>query len=167
MFKKSILALSSVALSVSLFAPFASAKEIKKEESVKQNVTIANTYAYTTPLQESVKVKNQEASGEFTTQGIKGKIVSAAVRALAQGIRSGSWVVSKIIGWLDEGAAKAFRKHADDIADELDYIAKIPDLAVDTVRKKLYNYLVNDLELDSGDALVIAEAVEGVLWILL
>lgn len=35
MFKKSILALSSVALSVSLFAPFASAKEIKKEESVK------------------------------------------------------------------------------------------------------------------------------------
>lgn len=87
MFKKSILALSSVALSVSLFAPFASAKEIKKEESVKQNVTIAN--------------KNQEVSGEFTTQGIKGKIVSAAVRALAQGIRSGSWVVSKIIGWLD------------------------------------------------------------------
>ncbi|MED3603426.1 hypothetical protein P4472_16470 [Bacillus subtilis] len=111
-------------------------------------------------------MKNQEVSvGEFTTQGIKGKIVSAAVRALAQGIRSGSWVVSKIIGWLDEGAAKAFRKHADDIADELDYIAKIPDLAVDTVRKKLYNYLVNDLEL--GDALVIAEAVEGVLWILL
>lgn len=70
-----------------------------------------------------------------------------------------SWVIER----LDKPAARAFKKHSRDIADELDKIAKIPDLTTRIVKEKLYYFLHGTLGLSGGTSLEIANLVKAAL----
>lgn len=101
-----------------------------------------------------------------TRKGVKGKIVSAAVKALAKTIKHGGKYVSKILRYLDDEAATAFDKYSKEIAKELNQIAKIPDLTTVVVKEKLLYFLTGTVGLGGGTALQIADAVKAVLdWI--
>ena len=98
--------------------------------------------------------------------GIRGKIVSGAVRLLAKMIRNGGEYVGKVLRYLDDDAARAFRRHSKDISKELDRIAKLPDLTTEVVKEQLFNFLKNTVGLSGGTALEIADAVKAVLdWV--
>lgn len=103
--------------------------------------------------------------GEKT--GVKRWAVKKATRALAAGIRAGGRILNQLIGYMDDKAAQIFRKYSDRIADELESIANIPDITVKIVREKIFYFLSGPLNVGHGNALVIANAIEGVLWILL
>jgi len=93
--------------------------------------------------------------------GVKSLIVRELTEFLALAIRQGGDIAAWIIARLDGSAAKAFRKHARSIADELDRIAQIPDLTTRIVKEKLYYFLRNQLGLSGGTALEIADLVKG------
>lgn len=98
--------------------------------------------------------------------GIKGWLVSQALRGLAGGLRTSADEFIRLGGtWLDDGARAALRQHSGRIADVLDDIAKTPDLATHAAKEKAYNELSKFL--DPGTAQVIADALEGILFILL
>lgn len=99
--------------------------------------------------------------------GFKSWLIKKALQYMAAAIRAGNYIVREIISHLDKKAARAFSEHADDIADGLDKIAKIPDLSVSIVREKLRYYLINDIKMNHGTAEVIVAAVEIVLDTLL
>lgn len=96
-------------------------------------------------------------------RGVKSWLLREALEYMAAAIRSGNFIIQKIIGYLDKKAAKAFREYADDIADGLDDIAKIPDLTMNIVREKLRYFLTDQLKINHGTAEVIVGAVETVL----
>lgn len=99
-------------------------------------------------------------------QGVKSWLIKQALELIATGIRKGGRVVQELMSFMDASAAKAFRKHARDIADALDDIARIPDLSRRVVKDKLRVFLTKTLELNHGTAQVIVTAVDGVLAIL-
>lgn len=68
--------------------------------------------------------------------GVKSAAVKKAVRILAEAIRTGSGIVHRFIGFLDDEAARVFRNYSGRIADELDVIAKISDITVKVVKAK-------------------------------
>lgn len=67
-----------------------------------------------------------QTDGEVETRGVRGKVVKEAAKRLASAIRRGGDEVTRIIRYLDKGAAQYFKKYSGEIADELDRIAKIP-----------------------------------------
>ena len=99
--------------------------------------------------------------------GVKSFLVKKAVRAIASALRHGGDLVRHIVRHLDDDAARALQRYSRDIADGLDEIANIPDLATRMVREKIYHLMVNELAIDSGTALMIADAIDAALWVLL
>ncbi|PVE19867.1 hypothetical protein DDA93_00395 [Arthrobacter sp. Bz4] len=97
---------------------------------------------------------------------MKSWLVKQALRGVAGTVRGGSNTFINLAGnWLDSGAKSALRKNSGRIADVIDDVADLPDLATHAVRGHVYNGLKGFL--GHGTANVIANAVEGVMWILL
>lgn len=100
-------------------------------------------------------------------QGIKGKVVSFAVRQIAKAIRYGGKELNYIMRFLDKEQASNFSKYAYQIADRLDYISNIPDLTAQMVKEYMFNFLYKDLKFDYGTAMLIADAIKGAInWII-
>ncbi|SDC06558.1 hypothetical protein [Shouchella lonarensis] len=113
------------------------------------------------------QLKNGHSVDRVEQQGVKGWIAKQAIQLLASAIRNGGKEVSKLVGYLDKGAAKAFNKNSGKIANELDKIAKIPDVTANMVKDKLYTFLTKQLKMKGGDAMQIADAVKAVVnWLI-
>lgn len=91
----------------------------------------------------SAPLYDGEQDGE--EMGAKSSAVKMATLALAQGIRSGSRIFHRLIGYMDGKAARVFRKYSSRLADELDSIANIPDITVIVVREKIFYFMTNTL----------------------
>ncbi|GAA1745424.1 hypothetical protein HF984_11205 [Rothia terrae] len=103
-----------------------------------------------------------------STQGIKSFVVKKALKGVAGAIRGGGQKFISMAekqGLLDAAATNKIRTDSVRIADAVDSVANIPDLATHMVRQETYKRLVTFM--NPGTANVIANAVEGVLWILL
>jgi len=99
--------------------------------------------------------------------GVKSWMVKKAVRLLADAIRHGGKAVHHVVKFLDDKAARVFHEHSGRIANGLDDIAKIPDIAVHVVKEKIIYFMINELSIRYGTAQVIGEAIEGALWIVM
>ncbi|MBT9283392.1 MAG: hypothetical protein KM312_12280 [Hydrogenibacillus schlegelii] len=100
-------------------------------------------------------------------QGIRGKVVSFAVRQIAQAIRYGGKELNYIVGFLDRESASILSRYAYQIADRLDYIALIPDLTAEMVKTYIYNFLTIDLKLSGRVAMPIADAIKAAInWLI-
>lgn len=103
---------------------------------------------------------------EAQPAGLKGWFVSQGLRGIAGGIRNGADDFIRLAGnWLDDGATTALRQNSTRIADVLDDISDIPDLTTRVVKERAYNELSKFL--DPGTAQVIADALEGVLFLVI
>lgn len=104
--------------------------------------------------------------GGVETQGIKSWLVKQALKAVAGTIRGGASTFIRLgDDFLDAGAKSALRNHSGRIADVIEDVAEIPDIATHMVRSEVYRGLKGFL--GHGTANVIANAVEGVLWVFL
>ncbi|WIK81882.1 hypothetical protein [Micrococcus lylae] len=104
--------------------------------------------------------------GQAETQGLKSEMVKVALRGVAGAMRGGGQkFVTMADGFLDKRAADVIRRDSVRIADAIDDVANIPDVATHQVRSEVYKRL--SAIMDDGTANVIANAVEGVLWVLL
>ncbi|MBK9266793.1 MAG: hypothetical protein IPM54_44295 [Polyangiaceae bacterium] len=90
-----------------------------------------------------------EQAAQTSVKGAKAKTVSAAVRLVAKGIRLGNKHFGKIVSALDAAAAGPFLKHASKIADVLDDIASIPDVAERAVGENCFTLCVINMAFSS------------------
>lgn len=154
-------AASIVALAMTLAAGPASAAQ-KPEGTPTPTVTSSVSNLPTD------KIPSRDVSGPGTVeiQGVKSWLVKQALKGVAGGIRGGASTFIRLAdNWLDAAATKALRKNSGRIADVIEDVAEIPDIASHQVRSQVYNGLKGFL--GHGTANVIANAVEGVMWILL
>ena len=126
---------------------------------------ITKTHAEAPSLSYDGHAPNTEHTSPSPT-GVKSWLIKQALELIAMGIRKGSRVVQELVSYMDDAAARAFRKHSRAIADTLDDIVQIPDLSRRVVKDKLRYFLTHTLELNPGTAQVIVTAVDGVLAIL-
>lgn len=94
-------------------------------------------------------------------------ILKNTLRAMAIVIRKMAPEVVKITSKLDRPARKAFDRFAPKIADELEYIAEIPGLFPKVVGDKMRSFLINELSVGGGSALVISQAIESAILLFL
>lgn len=114
----------------------------------------------------SQQIKEESANQELN--GVKGKLAKFALNSLADMIRDSvdNFIyLAKKHGGLDDQAADSVKKNSSQIADALDDVAEIPDLVTHQVRSEVYKRLEGPL--GSGNANVVANAVEGVMWFIL
>lgn len=100
-----------------------------------------------------------------TDTGIKSFLVKKAVQLISASFRHGGDLVGEVLKFVDKKAADTAKRHSNDIADELDRIANVPDLTSNIVKEQLYNALTR-AGIDSGTALQIADGVKRVVDIL-
>lgn len=88
---------------------------------------------------------------------------------MADGIRYGSRsdIFQALLDELDASAKKAFLKNSNKIANQLDYIASIPDVTIHVFREKLYYFLNGVLKVPGGSTKVIVEGIITVLNVFL
>lgn len=112
-------------------------------------------------------VSSQVGGGETAQpKGVKSWFVKQALHGVAGTIRGGAGKFVDLAGpWLDDAAEVALRRDSGRIADVIEDVANIPDIASHAVRGYVYDGLKGFL--GHGTANVIANAVEGVMWILL
>lgn len=100
--------------------------------------------------------------------GFKSWLVKQALEQVAGFVRGGGRIfVDLADDFLDDSARAAIRRNSVEIADTIEDVAQIPDVATHMVRREVYTRLVRDVGLDPGTAQVIASGVEGVLWFVL
>jgi hypothetical protein len=135
--------------------------------SILTAVTPTSVFAFETSTNTQPITINQ-VDQQVEPQGVKSYLVKKAVKVIAYALRKGGDVLEYIVKWLDKDAAKALSKYSDKIANELDYIATIPDLAVNIVKEKIYYFMINELGLSGGIALQIADAIATAInWLVL
>lgn len=111
------------------------------------------------------KARERETT-EYATQGVKSWVVKQVLKQIAGMIRRNVDRFIRLGGqFLDNGAEAALRSHSGRIADVIDDVAEFPGITTHLARQQTYQRLSQFL--DHGTANVIANAVEGVLWILL
>lgn len=99
-------------------------------------------------------------------RGPRSWFIKKALGIISGMIRHGGDGFIRLAGhFLDNEAKKAIRNNSGLIADAIDTVAGLPDLAGHVVREKLM-YALSD-PLGPGTASVIASAVEGAIWLLL
>lgn len=99
------------------------------------------------------------------TYGIKSAALKLALRKIASTLRSAPEAIISLAGnFLDSAAKKALRNNVGAIADALESVANIPNIAENFVREAVYNALKGIV--GSGTAEVIAAAIEGILKII-
>ena len=98
--------------------------------------------------------------------GIKSFAFKKALKAVGWMIRkSPNAFIDLTKGFLDDAAETAIRRSSGQIADAIDDVAGLPDLAGHVVREKLFYALEGSL--GGGTAKVIADSVEWAMWALL
>lgn len=105
---------------------------------------------------------NSQGGHSFETRGVetrgaKSLAIKTTLKGIAFGLRSGGEEFIKFAGKaLDKQAVKVLRKNLDFVADAIDGVARIPDLAEHVVKEKLLYAL---RPLGHGNAVVISDAV--------
>lgn len=100
-------------------------------------------------------------SQSFETRGPKSFAIKSALRGISYMLRSGGKeFINKASKFLDKNAAKAVKQNTDFIANVIDDVAEIPDLAVHVVKEKLFYALK---PLGYGNAMVISDAVAALV----
>lgn len=100
---------------------------------------------------------NSQGSHSFETRGAKSLAIKTTLKDIASGLRGGSEKLIKFAGKaLDKQAVKVLSKNLDFVADAIDGVARIPDLAEHVVKEKLFYAL---RPLGHGNAVVISDAV--------
>lgn len=106
-------------------------------------------------------------SGEVQPEGAKSYLVKQAVKVIASAIRYGGDALEYIVKYIDDDAARALNRYSDQIADKLDYIATIPDLTANIVKDYIFNFMVNNLKIQPGLAMQIADAIKAAInWLI-
>lgn len=98
--------------------------------------------------------------------GAKSYLVKLATKLVAASFRHGGDVFNAALKHVDRRAARNARRYSDEVADELDRIAKIPDLTSNMVKRSLFRFLRDDLGLSGGTSLQIADGVKRTIDIL-
>jgi len=157
MFKKWVAALTLAATVVMSMNPLVSAATPERGMIASQQVQ----------QQQVAQLVTVSQPGSVEEDGLRSYLVKQALGLIADSIRYGGDALAYILRYIDDDAASALTRYADEIADELDYIATIPDVVESVVKEKLYYFLVNELGLSGGTALQIADAVVGAIGFLL
>lgn len=100
--------------------------------------------------------------------GPKTWILRKALQGIARGIRSGGdefISMARKGKFLDDQAERVLRRNNRVIANAIDDVAELPDLAGHVIREKLFDALRGPI--GAGNAKLIADAVAGVLWVVL
>lgn len=144
MFKKSMVLLTTGALAVSVFLPFGGTSYAKASEL--ENPTpqvIENQEPSFTVIEGGLSVSPVEGD-EITIQpmGWKKYFTEAALKAASWSLRHGGEAIDKVASNLTKSEAKIFKEHADTIADTLDYLVSIGDLAEQSVQDKVASALM-------------------------
>ena len=107
-----------------------------------------------------------EVAAPASPHGIKSAAVVRAVKLVAKGIRIGNTHFGTLVKRLDKNAVGPFLKHSAQIADVLEDIAKIPDLALGIVGQRLFHLLSDKqgaFKIDPGLAKDIVEEIVGAI----
>lgn len=106
----------------------------------------------------------QEVAARSSPEGIKSAAVVKALKLVAKGIRKGNKYFVKAFELLDSRAKGPFLKHAAQIADVLEDIAIIPDVAYAILGAKLFSILTKaPFDLPGGTANTIVQALIGAI----
>jgi hypothetical protein len=89
-----------------------------------------------------------------------------ATKALAAAFKHGGDEVGLVLKFVDKDAAELVKNNMRAIGDELEDIAKIPDLTSNIIKDKLYHFLVRELAVPPKAALQIADGVKRAINIL-
>lgn len=109
---------------------------------------------------------NNDSNLEIETRGVKSWIAKTALKSISGMIRSGGKQFIDLAGdLLDKETKTAIKNNSGTIADAIDDVAELPDLATHIVKEKLFYALSGPL--GGGVANVIADAVAFVMNILL
>lgn len=104
----------------------------------------------------SFETRGVETRG-VETRGAKSLAIKTTLKDIASGLRGGSEKLIKFAGKaLDKQAVKVLSKNLDFVADAIDGVPRIPDLAEHVVKEKPFYAL---RPLDHGNAMVISDAV--------
>lgn len=164
--RTSTLALVSTLCLSLLFSPTARAADSGGEVPDSFRTQHAQTVLVNPAGQPSPWISVDTRAQIQSTYGIKTWALRVALRATADLIRGGASGFIKIGGrFLDSGAKSALKKHSGRIANVVDDAADLTKINGTLVRQYVYREL--NKFLPSGTANVIANAVEGVMWILL
>lgn len=109
---------------------------------------------------------DKDSDPEIETRGVKSWVAKNALKSISGMIRSGGKQFIDLAGGvLDKETKTAIKNHSGTIANAIDDVAELPDLASHVVREKLFYALSGPL--GGGVANAIADAVAFVMWILL
>ncbi|MDF3254982.1 MULTISPECIES: hypothetical protein [Bacillus] len=166
MFKKSLLGISALALSVTTLLPVAQVSA--QEKATKE--TSFHLELQKTQLQQAVEAKQDVTqNAPIHAQGIKTK----AIRIVIDKLRNGIGEVIDVLKWahiLDGNTARSFKKHANFIADKLEGWLDIPNEIIGKVKEELPGLLIKR-GVSKGVAHTIATAVgyllKGAEWLFL
>ncbi len=143
----------------------------KSIRAVAVMLGIAAASLFAIPLASAEERQQPQASqptDQDKVQGVKSKVVVKAVRVVAKLIRTRHDDFFKLCQRFgtDGVALAVFKRNAGKIADVLDDIADIPDLAMKVVGEKLYFILTSDrgpFNLSGGTANVIKDVLMGAI----
>lgn len=103
---------------------------------------------------------NSQGGHSFETRGAKSLAIKTTLNGIAFGLRGGGEKLIKFAGKaLDKQAVKVLRKNLDFVADAIDGVARIPDLAEHVVKEKPFYAFYALRSLGHGNAMVISDAV--------
>ncbi|MFL0442055.1 hypothetical protein ACH0BE_02070 [Bacillus subtilis] len=158
MFKKSLLGVTALALSVTTLLPMAQASA--QEKATKE--TSFHLELQKTQLQQAAQVKQEVTQkAPIQTQGVKKEIIKLVISKLRGGIDE----VVDALRWaniLDGNTARTFKKHAKFIAKKLEDWINIPDEIIGKVKQELPGLLI-DRGVSKGVAHTIATGVSYLL----
>lgn len=110
-----------------------------------------------------VMERRPASHGDGHEAGLKTRAIVKAVKLLASGIRKGDRYANKVIGQLDDASRAAYRAHAHTIANKLDKLAELPDLAVNIVKDQIITLLNVELGVQYRVAYDVAEVISIVI----
>ena len=100
---------------------------------------------------------NSQGGHSFETRGAKAFVIKTTLKSIAFGLRGGGEEFIKLAGKaLDKQAVKVLSKNLDFVADAIDGVPRIPDLAEHVVKEKPFYAL---RPLGHGNAMVISDTV--------
>lgn len=174
--KRLATSITAVLLSLSLTAvsgPAASALDISANDNESSVCTTTHspttsptsaaddTYVRTTAANTADSQSTTDADG-IESRSVHTQALKLALKAIAKVLRNSPEYIIKLADpFLDAAAKKALRNNIGAIADAIDSVANIPNIATSFVRQEVYKALKGIV--GAGNAEVIASAIEGIL----